>query len=64
MRYLGCDSRAGEIAFDKEKATTVALQAKLDTITKEHNDIYIEGIQPRLDAMTAPLGNAFSCTAT
>jgi len=53
MRYLGRDSRAGEIAFDKEKATTVALQAKLDSITKEHGDIYIEGIQPRFDAMKA-----------
>ncbi|KAG6893584.1 hypothetical protein C0992_009428 [Termitomyces sp. T32_za158] len=35
MRYLGRDSRAGEIAFDQEKATSTALQAKLDSITTQ-----------------------------
>ena len=30
MRYLGRDSRAGEVAFDQEKTTSLALQAKLD----------------------------------
>ncbi|KAG5638483.1 hypothetical protein H0H81_012415 [Sphagnurus paluster] len=53
MRYLGRDSRAGEIAFDKEKATSTALQAKLDSITKEHGDTYIDGIQPRFDPLKA-----------
>ncbi|KAG6910835.1 hypothetical protein DXG01_007150 [Tephrocybe rancida] len=53
MRYLGRDSRAGEIAFDQEKATSAALQAKLDNITKEHGDTYIEGIQPRFDPLKA-----------
>ncbi|KAF5382044.1 hypothetical protein D9615_004428 [Tricholomella constricta] len=53
MRYLGRDSRAGEIAFDKEKATSASLQAKLDGITKEHGDAYIEGIQPRFDPLKA-----------
>ncbi|GLB40343.1 putative protein with domain of unknown function (DUF1729) [Lyophyllum shimeji] len=53
MRYLGRDSRAGEIAFDKEKATSTALQAKLDSITREHGDTYIEGIQPRFDPLKA-----------
>ncbi|KAJ8516337.1 hypothetical protein ONZ45_g6343 [Pleurotus djamor] len=33
--YLKRDLRAGEIAFDAEKATTAALQAKLDSTTKE-----------------------------
>jgi fatty acid synthase subunit alpha len=53
MRYLGRDSRAGEIAFDKEKATNTALQAKLDSILREHGDSYIDGIQPRFDPLKA-----------
>ena len=53
MRYLGRDSRAGEVAFDQEKATNMALQAKLDSINREHGDAYIEGIQPRFDILKA-----------
>ena len=53
MRYLGRDSRAGEIAFDKERNNTSTLQAKLDSITREHGDAYIEGIQPRFDPLKA-----------
>ncbi|KAG6813968.1 hypothetical protein H0H92_005223, partial [Tricholoma furcatifolium] len=53
MRYLGRDSRAGELAFDQEKANSAALQAKLDSITKEHGDAYIDGIQPRFDPLKA-----------
>jgi fatty acid synthase subunit beta len=53
MRYLGRDSRAGEIAFDQEKANSAALRAKLDSITKEHGDTYIDGIQPRFDPLKA-----------
>ena len=53
MRYLGRDSRAGEIAFDQEKANSLALQAKLDSITREHGDAYIDGIQPRFDILKA-----------
>ena len=53
MRYLGRDSRAGEVAFDQEKATSLALQAKLDSINREHGDAYIEGIQPRFDILKA-----------
>ena len=49
MRYLGRDSRAGEAAFDQEKV----LQAKLDSINREHGDTYIEGIQPRFDILKA-----------
>jgi fatty acid synthase subunit alpha, fungi type len=52
-RYLGRDSRAGEVAFDQEKATSLALQAKLDSTNREHNDAYIEGIQPRFDILKA-----------
>lgn len=53
MRYLKRDSRAGDIAFDKEKANSAALQAKLDSIAKEHGDTYIEGIQPVFDPLKA-----------
>ncbi|EAU85370.1 fatty acid synthetase alpha subunit [Coprinopsis cinerea okayama7 len=53
MRYLGRDSRAGELAFDAEKANATALQAKLDSITREHGDFYIDGIQPRFDPLKA-----------
>ena len=53
MRYLGRDSRAGEVAFDQEKATSLVLQAKLDSINHEHGDAYIEGIQPRFDILKA-----------
>ncbi|TFK27788.1 fatty acid synthetase alpha subunit [Coprinopsis marcescibilis] len=53
MRYLGRDSRAGELAFDAEKATAVALQARLDSITREHGDSYLDGIQPRFDPLKA-----------
>ncbi|KAL0953237.1 hypothetical protein HGRIS_004490 [Hohenbuehelia grisea] len=53
MRYLKRDSRSGDIAFDKEKANSAALQAKLDSIAKEHGDAYIEGIQPIFDPLKA-----------
>ncbi|KZT29627.1 fatty acid synthase [Neolentinus lepideus HHB14362 ss-1] len=53
MRYLKRDPRAGEIAFDKEKANTVALQARLDTIMREHGDVYIDGLQPVFDPLKA-----------
>ncbi|KAF5337910.1 hypothetical protein D9758_013124 [Tetrapyrgos nigripes] len=53
MRYLGRDSRAGELAFDREKANSLALQAKLDSIAKEHGDLYIDGIQPVFDPLKA-----------
>ncbi|THV07258.1 fatty acid synthase [Dendrothele bispora CBS 962.96] len=53
MRYLNRDSRAGEIAFDQEKANSLSLQAKLDSIAKEHGDLYIDGIQPVFDPLKA-----------
>jgi fatty acid synthase subunit alpha len=53
MRYLGRDSRAGEVTFDQDKATSLELQAKLDSINREHGDAYIEGIQPRFDILKA-----------
>ncbi|KAF8896473.1 fatty acid synthetase alpha subunit [Infundibulicybe gibba] len=53
MRYLGRDSRAGEIAFDQERANNTALQTRLDNILREHGDLYIDGIQPRFDPLKA-----------
>lgn len=53
MRYLNRDSRAGEIAYDKEKATSAQLQARLDAIAREHGDTYIDGIQPAFDPLKA-----------
>jgi fatty acid synthase subunit alpha len=53
MRYLGRDPRAGEIAYDKEKASALQLQARLDAISREHGDTYIDGIQPVFDPLKA-----------
>jgi hypothetical protein len=53
MQYLKQDSRSGDITFDKEKANSAELQAKLDSIAKEHGDTYIEGIQPVFDPLKA-----------
>jgi fatty acid synthase subunit beta len=50
---LGRDSRAGQLAFDQEKANNLALQAKLDSITRRHSDAYIERIQLRSDVLKA-----------
>lgn len=52
-RYLKKDTRAGEIAYDREKANSAALQSKLDSIIREHGDSYIDGIQPRFDPLKA-----------
>jgi fatty acid synthase subunit beta len=46
LRQIGKDVREGHHAFDSEKANTLALQAKLDDIAREHGDDYIQGIQP------------------
>jgi 3-oxoacyl-ACP reductase-like protein len=53
MRYLKRDSRAGEILFDKEKASSAALQSRLDSILKEHGDSYLDGIQPVFEPLKA-----------
>jgi 3-oxoacyl-ACP reductase-like protein len=53
MRYLKRDSRSGEISFDKEKATSADLQARLDSIAREHGDTYIDGKQPIFDSLKA-----------
>ena len=53
MRYLKRDSRSDDNLFGKEKANSAALQAKLDSIAKEHGDTYIDGIQPIFDPLKA-----------
>jgi fatty acid synthase subunit alpha, fungi type len=53
MHYLRRDSRAADIAFDQEKVNSSALQAKLDSIIREHGEVYIEGIQSRFDVLQA-----------
>ena len=52
-RYLKRDPRQGEILFDKEKASSAQLQARLDSIGREHGDTYVDGIQPVFDALKA-----------
>ena len=52
-RYLKRDPRLGEILYDKEKANSAVLQARLDSIAREHGDTYVDGIQPVFDALKA-----------
>ena len=44
MRYLKRDSRSGDILFDKEKARSATLQSRLDGVTREHGELYLDGI--------------------
>ncbi|KAG8905251.1 3-oxoacyl-[acyl-carrier-protein] synthase [Tulasnella sp. 403] len=53
MRYLDQDTRAGHRLYDDEKMNSLALQKKLDDITKEHGDYYVEGIQPAFEPLKA-----------
>ena len=53
MRYLKRDSRAGEHKYESEKANVATLQSRLDAITREHGDTYLDGIQPVFDALKA-----------
>lgn len=46
LRYLGRDSRTGHRLADLQKAEVAALQDKLDAISREHGEAYIQGIQP------------------
>jgi len=52
-RYLKKDSRAGDLKYDAEKANSLALQARLDAISREHGDFYVDGILPAFDALKA-----------
>jgi fatty acid synthase subunit alpha, fungi type len=51
-RYLKRDPRQGEILYDKEKASSVQIQARLDSIALD-GDTYIDGIQPIFNARKA-----------
>ncbi|KAF8577776.1 fatty acid synthase [Ramaria rubella] len=53
MRYLNRDSRAGERASDAAKDNLSDLQAKLDSIYREHGDLYVDGIQPMFEPLKA-----------
>jgi fatty acid synthase subunit beta len=60
-RYLKRDPRQGEILYDKEKSSSLQIQARLDSIGREHGDTYIEGIQPVFDALKArPLDSSWN----
>ena len=62
MCYFGLDTRALQM-LRKEMLLT-ALWSKLDTITEEHNDTYIEGIQsvfePLKHVTSTPRGIGFT----
>jgi 3-oxoacyl-ACP reductase-like protein len=53
MRFLGKDSRAGHRLRDVAKAETLELQNKLDAISKEHGEDYINGIKPVFEPLKA-----------
>ena len=53
MRYLDLDPREGAHAANNEKANAQALQDKLDAISREHGDGYINGIQPVFEPLKA-----------
>ncbi|KAH9967812.1 hypothetical protein BC827DRAFT_1168356 [Russula dissimulans] len=44
-----------KILYNKERASPTGLQARLDSIGREHGDTYIDGIQPVFDALKGPL---------
>jgi hypothetical protein len=46
IRYLKRDFHSDDIAFGKEKADSIDLQAKSDSIAKEHGGVNVEGILP------------------
>ncbi|KAG8939452.1 3-oxoacyl-[acyl-carrier-protein] synthase [Tulasnella sp. 424] len=53
MRYLDQDSRAGPRLHAEEKTSSLALQSRLDDISKEHGDTYIQGIQTVFEPLKA-----------
>ena len=50
-RYLKKDSCAGDLKYDTEEANSLALQGRLDAISREHGDFYIDGILPAFNAL-------------
>ena len=59
---LNRDPRQGGILYDKEKASSAQIQARLDSIGREHGDTYVEGIQPVFDTLKARHFNSFPGT--
>ena len=53
MRYLGRDSREGGQLYDQEKANSLSLQSRLDEISREHGDVYLQGVMPIFDPLKA-----------
>jgi len=53
MRYLGRDSREGGRLHDQEKANSLSLQSRLDEISREHGDVYLQGVMPIFDPLKA-----------
>ena len=51
-RYLR-DSRAGDLQYDAENASSLALQARLDAIIRKHDNFYVEGTLPAFNALKA-----------
>jgi 3-oxoacyl-ACP reductase-like protein len=47
------DPCQGEILYDKEKARSLQIQARLYSIGREHGDTYIKGIQPVFNVLKA-----------
>lgn len=53
MRYLGRDSREGGRLYDQEKDNSLSLQSRLDEISREHGDVYLQGVMPIFDPLKA-----------
>jgi fatty acid synthase subunit alpha len=53
MCYLKQDSCADEIKYDVDKANVAALQLRLDAISKNHGDSYVDGVQPAFNVLEA-----------
>lgn len=53
MRYLGRDSREGGRLYDQEKANSLSLQSRFDEVSREHGDVYLQGIMPIFDPLKA-----------
>ncbi|KAJ2735533.1 fatty acid synthase alpha subunit Lsd1 [Coemansia sp. BCRC 34962] len=52
-RYAGMDLREGARLIENERATATEAQTKLDSISVELGDEFIDGVQPLFDALKA-----------
>ncbi|TIB03399.1 hypothetical protein E3P94_00662 [Wallemia ichthyophaga] len=53
MRYLNRDPRAGHRLHEQEKQNGTELQDRLDAISREHGDAYINGVMPSFEPLKA-----------